>query len=147
MDDPPIHRGVIDVDPTFAHELFDVARTQWVSDIPADGCQHDILWEMGPLKAHSHRLSPSVFTLRHRGRSYLTWPHMKIATEPSSRPTSGKETLTWFVESCCRTESFRSSYFHDSEETPLIPQRSHLEVAILLGVVAAAGLILCARRL
>ena len=38
------------MDPTFAHEFFDVARAQRVGDIPADACQNDILWEMGPLK-------------------------------------------------------------------------------------------------
>jgi hypothetical protein len=72
------------MDPTFAHEFFDVARAQRVGDIPADACQNDILWEMGPLKAHRHRLSPSVFTLSHRGRSYLKWPQMNIATEPAN---------------------------------------------------------------
>jgi hypothetical protein len=58
---------VIDGDPTFAHELFDVARTQRVSDIPADGCQNAILWKMGPREAHRHCLSLAVFTLSHRG--------------------------------------------------------------------------------
>ena len=38
-------------------------------------------------------------------------------------------------------------WHHDGEETPLIARLSYPEVAIMLGVVAAAGLVLCARRL
>jgi hypothetical protein len=74
--------GMIHVDPTFEHEFFNVVRAQRVRDIPADACQNNILWNMGSLEAHGHRLSPSVFTLSHKGRSYLKRPHMKIATEP-----------------------------------------------------------------
>jgi hypothetical protein len=44
------------MDPAFAHEFFDVARAQWVGDIPADACQNNILWEMDPLEAHSHQV-------------------------------------------------------------------------------------------
>lgn len=69
-EDPPVDGRVIHVDPTFAHEFFDVARAQGVGDLPADACQNNILREMRPLEAHGHRLSPSVFTLSHRGRSY-----------------------------------------------------------------------------
>src|SRR4029453_2386391 len=77
------------MDSTFAHEFFHMPCAQWVGDIPADARQNNILWKMGPLKAHGHRLSPSLFTPRHRGRSYLKWPQMKIATEPAKRPRAG----------------------------------------------------------
>src|SRR4029453_7063954 len=70
------------MDSTFAHEFFHMPCAQWVGDIPADARQNNILWKMGPLKAHGHRLSPSLFTPSHRGRSYLKWPQMKIATDP-----------------------------------------------------------------
>src|SRR5262245_38551671 len=46
------------MDPTFAHESFHMPCAQWVGDIPADACQNNILWKIGPLKAHGHRLSP-----------------------------------------------------------------------------------------
>src|SRR5262249_45445296 len=81
-DDPPVNGGVIHLNPTFLHELFDMARTQRIRHIPADAGQSNLLWKVGSLEAHSHGLSPSVFTLSHQGRSYLKWSHMKIATEP-----------------------------------------------------------------
>jgi hypothetical protein len=33
FDDPPVDRGVIDVNPTFLHAFFDVARAQGVGHI------------------------------------------------------------------------------------------------------------------
>ena len=81
-DHPPVDGRVIHVDPTFLHECFDMARAQWIRHRPADAGQHHLRWNMGPLDAHGHRLSPSVCTLSHTGRSYLQWPQMKIATEP-----------------------------------------------------------------
>src|SRR5262245_20118284 len=54
---------------------------------------------MGPHEAH-HALSPSMFTLSHRGRSYLKWPQMKIATGPSS---SASNCCT-----CCEKDSWKT---------------------------------------
>src|SRR5262245_35900205 len=66
-DHPSADRRVIDVDPAFLHKLFDMARAQGIRPRPADAGQHNLLWKMGPLEAHGHRLPPSVFTLSHRG--------------------------------------------------------------------------------
>jgi hypothetical protein len=71
FDDPPVNGGVIHLNPTFLHEFFDMARAQRIRHIPADACQNNILWKVGSLEAHGHGLSPSVFTLSHKGRSYL----------------------------------------------------------------------------
>ncbi len=70
LDDPPVDGRVIDLHATFKHEFFDMACAQRVGDIPTNTRQNDLLWEMGPLEAHRHRLSPSLFTLSRRGRSY-----------------------------------------------------------------------------
>ena len=66
FDDPALDRRVVDVDPTFLHEFFDMAIAQGIRHIPAHAHQNDILREMGPLEAHRHRRSPSLFTLSHR---------------------------------------------------------------------------------
>src|SRR5881296_1943256 len=60
FDHPPVDGRVLHVDPTFKHELFDVARAQGVGDIPADAHEHDILWKMRPLEAYRHRSSAKV---------------------------------------------------------------------------------------
>src|SRR5262249_27022136 len=80
-DDPPVDGGVIHLNPTFPHEFFHMPCAQPVGDIPAGPCQNNILWKMGPLKTHGPRRPRFVSTLSHRGRSYLKWPQIKIATE------------------------------------------------------------------
>jgi hypothetical protein len=67
LDHPPVNGGVIHMDTTFEHKFFDVARAQEVGDIPTDARQNDILWEMGPLKAHRHCLSPSLMSRDSKG--------------------------------------------------------------------------------
>jgi hypothetical protein len=83
FDHPTVHGGMIHRNTALAHELFDMARAQRLRDIPANTRQNDFLWEMGSLEAHSHQSSPSLITLDNGGRSYLKWPQMKIATEPT----------------------------------------------------------------
>jgi hypothetical protein len=48
---------MIDVDPAFEHELFDMARAQGIRHIPADAGQNDFWREVGPLEAHRQALS------------------------------------------------------------------------------------------
>src|SRR4029077_6337742 len=59
LDDPPVHRGVIDLYPAFFHEFCDMTRAQRVGHIPTDSHENDLLGEMGPLEADRHRRSPS----------------------------------------------------------------------------------------
>src|SRR5262245_11909082 len=56
---------------------------------------------MGTLEAHGHGLSPSVFTLDDRGRSYPKAPDIKIATEPiHGRITMSLLIVVWSKNSC-----------------------------------------------
>src|SRR5690349_2242234 len=57
-----------------------MACAQRVGNIPADTHENDLLWEMGTLEAHGHASSPSLITQDYRGRSYLGWIQMRIAT-------------------------------------------------------------------
>src|SRR4029434_1791207 len=80
---PALDGRVVDWHPALRHQFFHMPRAQGIRHIPAHAHENNILWKMGPLEAHGHRLSPSVFTLSHKGKSYRKWPPMKIATEPS----------------------------------------------------------------
>ena len=47
---PPVDGGVIDVNPTFFHEFFDVARAQRVRQVPTNPHENNLWGEMGSLK-------------------------------------------------------------------------------------------------
>src|SRR5262245_49388575 len=59
LDDPPVNGGVIDLDPPFLHEFFDMARAQRIRHIPAHPHQNNLWGEMGPFEIDRHRRSPS----------------------------------------------------------------------------------------
>jgi hypothetical protein len=50
---------------------------------------------MRPFETHRHGLAPSCMTVAHRGRSYLKWPQMKIATEPLILPQFGEKSSAY----------------------------------------------------
>jgi hypothetical protein len=56
--DPPVDGGVIDVNSAFFHEFFDVARAQWVGQIPTDTHENDFFGEMRTLETDCHCLAP-----------------------------------------------------------------------------------------
>src|SRR5262249_28576782 len=62
-DDPPVNGGVIHLHPAFLHEFFDMARAQWVGQIPADPHQNDLCGEMGPFETNCHRRLPHEIPL------------------------------------------------------------------------------------
>src|SRR5262245_52952036 len=76
-DHQPVNGGVIHLNPPFLHEFFNMARAQRIRHIPTYAHENDILWEMNALEAHRHRLSPSLATTDHEGRSYRKSPQMK----------------------------------------------------------------------
>src|SRR5713101_3680451 len=57
FDHPAVDGGVIQLDPSFCHEFFDVARAQRVRQIPPDAHENDLFGEMRPLET-DHRRSP-----------------------------------------------------------------------------------------
>src|SRR5215475_13342126 len=77
FDHPALDRRVVDGDPAFFQELFHLAIAQGIRHIPSHACEDHLRWEMGPLETHRPRLSPPLFTLSHRRRSYLKSPRMK----------------------------------------------------------------------
>src|SRR5215813_7386947 len=91
FDHPALDRRVVDGDPAFFQALFHLAIAQGIRHIPSPACEDHLRWEMGPLETHRHRLSPPLFTLSHRGRSYLKSPRMKTCDrtilDPSLRRT------------------------------------------------------------
>src|SRR5262245_30774618 len=74
LHDPALDRRVVDGHPALLHEFLNMPRTQGVDHIPTHAHENDILWEMGALEAHRHRLSPSLATTDHEGRSYRKSP-------------------------------------------------------------------------
>src|SRR5215813_15050966 len=77
FDHPALDRRAVGGDPAFFQALFHLAIAQGIRHIPSPACEDHLRWEMGPLETHRHRLSPPLFTLSHRGRSYLKSPRMK----------------------------------------------------------------------
>src|SRR4029077_9861731 len=69
--DPTLDGGVVDRDPAFLQEFFDMPIAQGVSHIPAHTHKNDIRGERGPLEAHRHRLTPSLFPWV-RGKDHTT---------------------------------------------------------------------------
>ena len=61
---------MVDRDPTFLHEYFDVMRAQEIGHIPPDARENDLLGAMGSLEAHN-ALAPSFLVLGYqRGGLY-----------------------------------------------------------------------------
>jgi hypothetical protein len=77
LHDPALDGRVVDWHPALLHQFFDMPITQGIRHIPPYTHQNNILWEMGTLEAHRHRLSPSLATTDHGGRSYRKSPQMK----------------------------------------------------------------------
>src|SRR6266850_1922770 len=77
LQDPAVDRRVVDGHAALLHQCFDMPITQGIRHIPAHAREDNLLREMGPFEAHPHRLSPSLGTADHRGRSYLKLPPMK----------------------------------------------------------------------
>src|SRR4029434_10498076 len=75
--DPALDRRVVDRHPALLHEFFDMPIAPGVSHRPAHAQENDILWKMGSLEAHRHRLAPSHSTRSHREGSYPKSTQMK----------------------------------------------------------------------
>jgi hypothetical protein len=78
FDDPALDSGVIYRNPALLHQFFDMPIAQGIRDGPAHTHQDNILGEMGPLEAHRHGRSLSLYTASHRERPYHKSPPMKI---------------------------------------------------------------------
>jgi hypothetical protein len=59
---PILRRTTITATASCRTELFDMARAQRVSDIPADAAEDNIFGKMGPLETHHHHSPPSLLT-------------------------------------------------------------------------------------
>src|SRR5215475_12426784 len=88
LHDPALDGRVVDWHPALLHPFFHMPITQGVGHIPAHPHANDILREMGSLEAHRHRLSPSLATTDHGGRSYRKSPPMKTCDRTGSRPNT-----------------------------------------------------------
>jgi hypothetical protein len=55
LDDPAGNRGMIDEHAALLHDLFEIAQTQRVGDVPPDAQQHDVQWKSQPLD-HASRI-------------------------------------------------------------------------------------------
>ena len=75
---PPVHGGVVHVQPTGCPECLDGAGAQRVRHRPAPPPENDLWGDMGPLKTDGHRRAPSSITVGQRARSYRKSPHLKI---------------------------------------------------------------------
>src|ERR671933_534407 len=62
LHDPALDRRVVDWHPALLHQFFDMPITPGVRHIPPYTHQNNLLWEMGPLEAHWHRLFPPLAT-------------------------------------------------------------------------------------
>jgi hypothetical protein len=56
LDDPAVNRGMIDEQAALLHDLFEIAQTQRVGDVPPDAQQHYVQWKSQPLD-HASRIA------------------------------------------------------------------------------------------
>src|SRR5215510_12463767 len=84
FDHPALDRGVIDLYPALLHQFFDMPIAQGIRDVPTHTHQDNILGEMGPLEAHRHHRSPSLYTASDLERPYHKSPPMKICDKAAA---------------------------------------------------------------
>jgi hypothetical protein len=65
LDDPAVNRGMIDEQAALLHDLFEIAQTQRVGDVPPDAQQHDVQWKSQPLD-HASRIVHKQRQVRHQ---------------------------------------------------------------------------------
>src|SRR5262245_6758663 len=86
LHDPALDGRMVEQHPTLFHEFLHMPIAQGVRHIPPYTHQNNIPREMGPFEAHRHRLSPSLATTDHEGRSYRKSPYMKTRDRTLAGP-------------------------------------------------------------